>query len=81
MIQLAVLLTLLLVCSTAPGFCFVRKLRWSPLEKLCGAIGLSLILVYLASTALYWLNLRGPWVFRAAAAICLILGGLARRDV
>ena len=43
--QLGLLLLLLPVCSFAPGFFFVRKLQWSPLEKLCGSLGLSLILL------------------------------------
>jgi hypothetical protein len=38
--QLGLLLLLLPVCSFAPGFFFIRKLRWNPLEKLCGSIGL-----------------------------------------
>ena len=47
--QLALLLCLLPVCSLAPGFYCVRKLPWSPMEKLSGGIGLSLVLLYLAS--------------------------------
>jgi hypothetical protein len=51
--QLLLTLVLLVVCSFAPGFLFVRRLRWSGLEKLCGAIGLSLILLWLAAWAVY----------------------------
>ena len=50
---LALLLALLLVCSFTPGFFFIRRLRWTPREKLCGSVGLSLILVYLAAWAIY----------------------------
>jgi hypothetical protein len=31
--QLGLLLLLLPVCSFAPGFFFIRKLRWNPLEN------------------------------------------------
>ena len=51
--QLGLLLCLLLVCSFAPGFYCVRRLPWSPMEKLCGGIGLSLVLVYLAAWGIY----------------------------
>ncbi|HYW46748.1 MAG TPA: hypothetical protein VE959_28030 [Bryobacteraceae bacterium] len=80
MIRLAPLLVLLVICCFSPGFLVVRRLRWSPLEKLCGAIGLSLILIYLASAALYWLNLPGPWSFWAVSLVCLAAGVVARRD-
>jgi hypothetical protein len=32
-VQLVVLLPLLVVCSLVPGFVFIRRLRWTPLEK------------------------------------------------
>ncbi len=51
--QLALTLLSLIVCAFAPGFFLVRRLRWNPMEKLCGAVGLSLILVWLAAWALY----------------------------
>jgi len=75
------LLVLLAICSFTPGFYFVRKLRWSQPEKLCGAVGLSLILLYAVSTAFYWLDITGPAAFWAVSAICLALGMLARRDI
>ncbi len=37
------LLLLLGVCSVGPGFFLARKLPWSPAEKLCAALGLSLL--------------------------------------
>ena len=51
--QLLLTLVLLVVCSFAPGFFFVRRLRWSGLEKLCGSIALSLALLWLASWGIY----------------------------
>jgi hypothetical protein len=53
--QLLLILLLLPVCVFAPGFFFVRRLPWSGLEKLCGSIALSLILL--------WLGLWGVYVF------------------
>ena len=51
--QLALTLLSLIVCAFAPGFFLIRRLRWSPMEKFCGAVGLSLILVWLAAWVLY----------------------------
>ncbi|MGH9674296.1 MAG: hypothetical protein ACRD44_14035 [Bryobacteraceae bacterium] len=52
-VQIGLALALLAVCCFTPGFFFVRRLRWSPLEKLCGSVALSLILVYLAAWGIY----------------------------
>jgi len=57
--QLGLLLVLLPVCCFAPGYFFVRKFRWNPLEKLCGSIGLSLILLYLACWAIFCVSPSG----------------------
>src|SRR5262245_60225887 len=74
------LLALLAVTSFAPGFYFVRRLPWSPPEKLSGAIGLSLLLVYLAAFAIYVLGLppESHFVVSALAAIFLVA---ARQDL
>ena len=50
---MALALIILPVCAFAPGFLVVRRLRWKPIEKLCGSVGLSLILVWLAAWAIY----------------------------
>src|SRR6266436_82700 len=80
--QLGLLLILLLVCSLAPGVFLIRKLRWSPMEKLCGAIGLSLTLLYLASWGVYCLTPAGArpatWTI---AGICGALAIAARKDI
>jgi 4-amino-4-deoxy-L-arabinose transferase-like glycosyltransferase len=81
MLVAVLLLSLLVGCSFLPGFYFVRGLRWSPLEKLCGAVGLSLILLYVVATAFYWLDVTGAAAFWAVSAGCLALGILARRDI
>ncbi len=80
--QLCFLLALLVICSFVPGFFFVRRLRWTPLEKLCGSIGLSMALVYLAAWTIYCF---GPGNSRSAfAVIALAIVGqafLVRSDV
>jgi hypothetical protein len=78
--QLGLLLILLPVCSFAPGFYLVRKLRWRPLEKLCGSVGLSLLLLYLVSWAIYCLTPRGdamPVHALPFVIVTLICGALA----
>ena len=81
-LQLALLLCLLLVCSLAPGFYCVRRLPWSPMEKVCGGIGLSLVLLYLASWGIYCLFPReNGGALVAVSLICVLLGILARKDL
>ncbi len=79
--QLAFVLVLLSVCGFAPGFYFIRRLRWTPLEKLCGSVGLSFLLLYLAM----WVNFcLGPHDERIGcwliATVAFVLGGMAWRD-
>jgi hypothetical protein len=71
---LALLLALLLICSFFPGFFFVRRLRWTPLEKLCGSVGLSLVLLYLAAWAIYCFGPKNqrPAYWVVAAAVVLL---------
>ncbi|HLH20795.1 MAG TPA: hypothetical protein VKX45_26455 [Bryobacteraceae bacterium] len=80
--QFALLLALLVLCCSAPGFFFLRRLRWTPLEKLCGSVGLSLILLYLAAWAIYCFGPRderaADWIVAAAA---LLLGVASARDL
>lgn len=71
------LLVLLLVLSFAPGFFILRRLSWSPAEKLCGSVGLSLALVYLASWGIYcWAPGTGPIDVLPYAAVSLAAAGL-----
>jgi hypothetical protein len=85
--QLGLLLLLLPVCSFAPGFFFIRKLRWNPLEKLCGSIGLSLILLYLVSWGIYCVGSRGdampvhPLPFAAVSLASVAMGVVCRNDI
>jgi hypothetical protein len=80
--QLGLTLILLAVCSFAPGFIVVRRLRWNPLEKLCGSIGLSLIILYLVGFGGYCFapaSLVG--VCRAFAAVSALTFLLAWKDI
>lgn len=86
--KVALLLMLLPLCVFSPGFFFVRKLRWSPLEKLCGSVGLSLVLLYGICFGIYCLSPpgdRGDLVWKiacwAVSALCLILGVVVIREV
>src|SRR5579859_1634999 len=81
-IQVGLLLVLLAACSFLPGFYFVRRLRWTPLEKLAGSVALSLILLYLAAWLAYlflpdYLSVVSPFVSLA----CVALGVVARHDL
>ncbi len=80
-VELAVVLTLLALCSFAPGFFWVRRLPWTPLEKLCGAVGLSLVLLYLAAWGIYCFGPQDQrFALRAVAAAAMLLGAAAWRD-
>jgi hypothetical protein len=79
---LFVSLILLVVCSFAPGYFFVRRLVWTPLEKLCASIALSLTLLYLAAWGLYLLpaGMQTPGYF-TVSAVCVVLAALSRRGI
>jgi hypothetical protein len=51
--QIALTLASLAVCTFAPGFLLVRRLPWRPLEKVCGAVAASLIILYLIALAVF----------------------------
>jgi hypothetical protein len=76
--QLLLTLLLLVVCSFAPGFLFVRRLRWSGLEKLCGSIALSLVLLWLATWGIY--VFAQPAAYFVLAALCCVAGIAVARD-
>ena len=80
-LDLVATLVLLAICGFAPGFFLVRRLRWSPMEKLCGSVGLSLVLVYLAAWLVYIAGPADPrFAYWAVSAVCAILGALVWRD-
>ena len=73
-LQFLVLLLVLLLCSLGPGLVTVRPLRWSPLENLCGAVAVSLILIYLAALGVYAVGLPrwAYWTITTLAAVTTI---------
>lgn len=79
-LHIALLLLLLAICCFFPGFVIVRKLRWSPMEKVCGSIGASLVILYLASFLIFvlWLPWWSCWVVTAAS---LIAAAVFRREL
>jgi 4-amino-4-deoxy-L-arabinose transferase-like glycosyltransferase len=85
--EFVLVLILLVVCCFSPGFFVVRRLHWTPLEKLCGSIGLSLILIYLTTWFVYiaggpGANVRMSAVpFAFASSVCLVLMLVCRRDL
>jgi hypothetical protein len=76
--QLLLTLVLLLVCSFAPGFLLVRRLRWSGMEKLCGSVALSLVMLWLAAWGIYLL--AQPAAYFGLAAACGVAGIVVARD-
>lgn len=81
-VQIVLTLVWLTVCSFAPGFFFIRRLRWSSLEKLCGSVGLSLILIYLLTWGLYcFAPFAGGRSFAGVSLVCAGLGIAVRRDI
>jgi hypothetical protein len=85
--DLPLLFALFPLCSFAPGFYFVRQFAWNPMEKFCSSVGLSLILIYLASWALFCLGPRdgGEALTMGysvcVSLVCLTLAIAARKDI
>ena len=67
------LILLLVVCSLGPGLWIVGRLKWSPMEKLCGAFAASFITVYLVSFGLFCIG-GSPWAYWIASAVCALIG-------
>jgi hypothetical protein len=65
----AIAVTLLLVvCTFSPGFLFVRRLRWPAMEKMCGAVALSLMLLWLCAWAIYLTGAPASATYAVSAA-------------
>jgi len=56
--DLLAMLVVVVVTSLGPGLVLLKRLPWHPLEKLCGALGLSYLFVYLISFAAFELESR-----------------------
>jgi hypothetical protein len=78
--QPVAIVLLLAVCAFAPGYFFVRRLRWSPMEKLCGGVALSLVLLWLAAWSLYVTGAPAAASY-AVSAVCLGLGAACFQDL
>jgi hypothetical protein len=78
---MALLIVLLVpICSFAPGFFLVRRLRWDPLEKVTASLGLSLVFLYLAALGIYAAHL--PWkVTWVVTAACVAAAVATRNDI
>ena len=77
-ILLAVLLP---VCTVAPGFFLVRRLRLAPLAKLCAALAASAAVLFLANFTLYTLGLHeAVWRF-ALSVVCAGLAAAHAREL
>ena len=88
-LEVLLVLVLLVVCGFAPGFFFIRHLRWSPMEKLCGSIGASFAMLYLLAGTIYFFSPTGtgaqaemrPGLLMLISAASAALGFAARRDI
>jgi len=70
---------LLPVCALAPGWVLLRRVPLWPLERLCASIGVSLIVLYLASMTFFWTHASRAAYYLAALA-CFYAAIRARRD-
>lgn len=81
LVQIAAVLVLMTICCFAPGFFVVRHRHWSPMEKLCGSVGLSIVMLYLLTWENYWLGSDGGTIYLFAALLSTVLGIIARKDI
>jgi hypothetical protein len=81
LLQLVLTAGLLSICSFTPGFFFVRRFRWNPLEKLCGSVGLSLLVVFLAAWLVYVAGWAERIPFVAVSVVCTGLVALEWKDI
>jgi hypothetical protein len=84
LLELVLTFGLLAVCSFTPGFFLVRRFRWTPLEKLCGSVGLSLAILFLVSWLVYLFTGRNESErvpFLCVSMISVALGIAAHRDI
>ena len=78
---MALALVVLAVCSFAPGFYFVRRLRWDGLEKLCGSVALSILFLWLAAWAVYvFAPAAETPAYLTTTGVCVAAAWAARRD-
>jgi hypothetical protein len=78
-LQLCLLILLAPVSLLAPGFAVLRRFRLSPLERFCGAVGASLVILYLSSFVIAILGGGRPWYLATSFACFILLAVHARR--
>ncbi len=67
------------VLSFGPGFFAVRRFGWPPLEALTASVGLSLILLFVASFAAHWMD-AGLWADWAIGGVGMAMTALAWKE-
>jgi hypothetical protein len=72
--KVLLLAPILAIVSVGPGLLVTRHLRWGPTERLCGAVGASLLLLYLAGFGLYALDApsSSAWWLTGLCAVALL---------
>jgi hypothetical protein len=78
--RVLLLLFLLLGSAVGPGLFLVRRLAWNPREKLCAAVALSFLVLYLASFAVFALDLPAS-AHAVISAVCVVLSASAIPDL
>ena len=83
LLELILTLALLAVCAFTPGFFLVRRVSAGIRSRnSCASIGLSLLLLFLASWLVYLFTSGTPRIpFWCISAVCLALGIAARQDI
>ena len=80
--QIVLTLASLAVCTFAPGFLLVRRLPWRPLEKICGAVAASLVILYLIALAVFCFAPGSETgIYRAVACVFTALAIWQWRDI
>ena len=81
-VQIAVTLLSLAICAFVPGFLLVRRLPWRPLEKVCGAVAASLILLHVLAWSVFCFAPGSETgIFRSDACLFAALGIWQWRDI
>ncbi len=72
-------LALTAIVGFGPGWFIVRRFRWTPLESVAASIGLSLVLLFVASFTAYWAG-APDWIAWAISAAAAALTAASWRD-
>jgi hypothetical protein len=80
-LHLAAFAGLLAMDLVGPGLFLIRWLRWDPRETLCASLGLSLVLLFIASFVIHETGLPATASHGAVSLGCLVLSMACRRDI